>query len=104
MPAIEQAVLERYGGTFVEAQYAVQLMQHHQLRSAIVVSSGYHMRRAALAFDKTGRAAGLEFSYHPVGLPDWTWWLDKHRFRGVLLEYRKLIAALILYPFADASQ
>ena len=94
----KEAALERYGGTFVEAQHAVQLMKKHRLQSAVVISSGYHMRRAALAFDHTGKTAALTFSYHPVGSPDWSWWLQRKRIRKILREYKKLVAAFFLYP------
>ena len=96
-----QTALERYGGTFVEAQNTAQLMVDYKLKAAVVVSSGYHMRRAALAFDRTGKAAGVTYTYHPVGDRKWGWWLHKNRIRKIVREYKKLIAALFLYPSGE---
>jgi hypothetical protein len=90
--------LQRYGGTFVEAQKSVELMQRYGLQSAVVVSSGYHMRRAALAFAQNGKTTHLDFSYHPVGTADSLWWTSRRNFRRILREYQKLIVAHFLYP------
>lgn len=93
-----EPALERPGGTFAEAQESVHIMQRYGLRSAVVVSSGYHMRRTALAFDRIGKSAGIQFSYHPVGEPDPFWWLQRGKIAEIACEYPKLIAALFVYP------
>ena len=90
--------LQRYGGTFVEAQKSVELMHRYGLQSAVVVSSGYHMRRVALAFVQNGKTTHLAFSYHPVGTADSLWWTSRQKFRRILREYQKLIVAHFLYP------
>ncbi|KPJ77240.1 MAG: hypothetical protein AMJ54_08630 [Deltaproteobacteria bacterium SG8_13] len=93
-----EAALERYGGTFAEAQKTVEFMHLHGLQSAVVVSSGYHMRRVALAFANNGKTTGLKFSYHPVGTSDPMWWTSRRKLRRILREYQKLIVAFFLYP------
>ena len=92
-----QEALQRYGGTFAEAQKSVELMQHLGLRSAVVVSSGYHMRRVALAFNQNGKTTDLVFSYHPVGAIEPLWWTNPAKLRRILREYQKLIVAHFLY-------
>ena len=93
-----EEALQRYGGTFAEAQKSVELMQQLGLRSAVVVSSGYHMRRVALAFKQNGKTTDLDFSYHPVGTIEPLWWTNREKLRRILREYQKLIVALFLYP------
>jgi hypothetical protein len=90
-----------YGGTYVEAQNTLSIMKAHQLKSAIIVTSAYHTRRARLIFERIGSSASLRFVYHPVGRStdaSHPWWLDAAYLKTVLNEYRKLIFAHFLYP------
>jgi uncharacterized SAM-binding protein YcdF (DUF218 family) len=75
-------------------------MQKHQLGSAIIVSSCYHMRRVKMAFESFRKNQRPIFIYHPVqnlGESNRVWWLDINYFRKVLGEYKKLIAAYFIY-------
>ncbi len=98
-PQNEQAIA-RFGGTYVEAQNSVAIMQRHRIKSAIIVSSAYHMRRAEIAFEQCKKGHDLQFYYHPVdrtnesGLP---WWTDPRYVYRVLSEYVKLLAAYFIY-------
>jgi uncharacterized SAM-binding protein YcdF (DUF218 family) len=89
-----------YGGTYNEALKTVEIMQRHQLRSAIIVSSCYHMRRAKMAFESCRTDGRPTFFYHPVQDFDESnriWWLNINYFFRVLDEYKKLIAAYFIY-------
>jgi len=87
-----------YGGTYIEAQNTVQIMHQHQLRSAIIVSSSYHMRRSKLAFESARIQLSPRFYYHPVkNRTDDIWWMNKKYVWKVLGEYKKLIGACFIY-------
>ncbi len=89
---------DQYGGTYIEAKNTVQIMQQYELSSAIIVSSGYHMRRSKLAFENARVQLRPRFYYHPVTYEtDDIWWMNKKYLRKVLGEYKKLIAAYFIY-------
>ena len=97
---LDEPIIERFGGTYVEAQKTVEIMQRLALKSAIIVSSAYHMRRAQMAFDRYRSSTQIEFYYHPVesGLADGRlWWLNAKYVTKILKEYKKVLAALIVY-------
>jgi uncharacterized SAM-binding protein YcdF (DUF218 family) len=88
------------GGTFAEARKTIEIMGQHRFSSAIVVTSGYHLRRARLAFERVSRDATLVFYYHPVPATlakTGSWWADGGYLLRVLDEYRKLVAAYFVY-------
>jgi hypothetical protein len=96
----DHQITSNYGGTYNEALKTVKIMQKHQLGSAIIVSSCYHMRRAKMAFESCRRDGQPTFFYHPVQNFDQSnrvWWLDIHYVNKVLDEYKKLIAAYFIY-------
>jgi uncharacterized SAM-binding protein YcdF (DUF218 family) len=54
-----------------------EIMKARGLHSAILVTSPYHQRRAALLFARAFAPAGMTFRNHPADDPDWdanTWW------------------------------
>lgn len=96
----DEPLINRFGGTYVEARKTVQIMRELDLRSAIIVSSAYHMRRAQMAFEQLRRSAGLDFYYHPVDASEAEskiWWLDTEYVVKILQEYKKLLAAFFIY-------
>lgn len=96
----DQELLRQYGGTFTEAKKAVQIMLQNNLKSAIIVSSGYHMRRTKMAFERARQDHPVTFVYHPVQNSyndKKPWWMDKGSLFEVLEEYKKLIAAFFVY-------
>ena len=96
----DEPIIEKFGGTYVEAHKSVEILQKLALKSAIIVSSAYHMRRAQMAFDRYRSSARIEFYYHPVetGLEDnRLWWLNAKYVTKILKEYQKVLAALIVY-------
>jgi hypothetical protein len=96
----DEPIIEKFGGTYVEAYKTVKIMQNLALRSAIIVSSAYHMRRAQMAFDRYRSSTRIEFYYHPVetSLEDTRlWWLNAKYLKKILKEYKKVLAALVVY-------
>lgn len=93
--------IAHYGGTFVEARKTAQIMRKLKLKSAIIVSSAYHMRRTKLAFERYRKNSHMQFYYYPVDQSansgSLLWWMDTAYFFKVLREYRKLLAAYFVY-------
>jgi uncharacterized SAM-binding protein YcdF (DUF218 family) len=98
-PSDEQ-VITQYGGTYAEARKSVEIMRQHRMKSAVIVSSAYHMRRVKIAFEKSKKNHDLQFYYHPVNRSNTSgsfWWTDSRYAFRVLKEYRKLLAAYFIY-------
>lgn len=96
----DQQVISDYGGTFLEALKTVRMMERHGLRSAIIISSSYHMRRVRVAFNKARGKKQLRFFYHPVANSrpaGRLWWTDSRYLNHILREYKKLVAAYFIY-------
>ena len=89
------------GGTFAEARKTIEIMRRHNLRSAVVVSSGYHMRRARLAFERANPDLDLVFYFHPVDVLDpedsGPWWMNGGYALRVADEYIKLAGGYLFY-------
>jgi uncharacterized SAM-binding protein YcdF (DUF218 family) len=89
------------GGTFAEARKTIEIMRRHNLRSAVVVSSGYHMRRARLAFERANPDPALVFYFHPVDVLDpedsGPWWMNGGYALRVADEYIKLAGGYLFY-------
>jgi uncharacterized SAM-binding protein YcdF (DUF218 family) len=87
-------------GTLTEAKKTIQIMHQNKLKSAIIVSSGYHMRRAKIAFDRAQDGHSIKFYYHPVNYSrnyKKPWWIDIDYLPKVIVEYIKLIVAIFIY-------
>lgn len=70
--------------TFEEAVNTCAFMEKKGLKSAIVISDPYHMRRVKYCFDKAADGKEIRFVYIPSDLK-WfqgTWWRDE---RGLFL-------------------
>jgi len=89
------------GGTFAEARKTLEIMRQNGYRSAIIVSSNYHMRRARLAFERANQDPSLVFYFHPVDYRDPEdsdpWWWDGAYVTKVADEYLKLLAGYLFY-------
>ena len=80
------------------ARLTAQLMREHGLRTAILVTSPYHQRRASVLFDRAFAPAGLTFLNHPAADPAWDadrWWLREPSRRLTLIELAKLGATIV---------
>jgi uncharacterized SAM-binding protein YcdF (DUF218 family) len=89
------------GGTFAEARKTIEIMRQHHLSSAVIVSSGYHMRRARLAFERVNPDPDLVFYFHPVDVLDpenaGPWWMNGGYTLRVADEYIKLAGGYLFY-------
>lgn len=102
----DEPIIDKFGGTYVEAFKTVQIMQQLGLDSAIIVSSAYHMRRAQMAFESYRPSTQFEFYYHPVEPgpgKERMWWLDTKYVAKILHEYKKVVAAWFIYSNRPAS-
>lgn len=94
--AEENLLLDPTATTTTEnAEGSAALMRAHGLRSAILVTSPYHMRRAAVIFRDRFRPLGMSVRAFPV--PDSFfrmegWWRRPPARRIVLREYLELVA------------
>lgn len=89
--------------TYENAIYSKALMGQYNLRSAIVVSSNYHMRRADLTFLKVFKGTGVSFTFCSVADPNFDashWWSNGSSIRIVLREYGGIVALYLgLEPY-----
>jgi uncharacterized SAM-binding protein YcdF (DUF218 family) len=75
------------------ASRVAELMSARGLRTAILVTSPYHQRRAALLFAREFDRASLSFRNHPANDPDWDanlWWVREPSRSLTLVELAKL--------------
>ena len=76
------------------AARVAELMSARGLRSAILVTSPYHQRRAAILFEREfERRGGLQFRNHPATDPEWDenlWWTSDPSRTLTLVELAKL--------------
>lgn len=95
----DQKITQELGGTFTEAEMTIRIMEERNIKSALVVTSGYHVRRAGLAFERALKGRVLTFCFHGVERPAGIgpWWLDRDYLFRVLGEYKKLIGSYFLY-------
>ena len=64
---LESIILEpKARHTYEHPIFVKPIMQAHGFRSAIVVSSTYHMRRSAILFNRTFKNSGIELIYYPA--------------------------------------
>jgi len=73
-------------------------MRAQGLRTAILVTSPYHQRRAALLFSRAFAPAGLAFRNQPADDPQWdanTWWAREPSRTLTMVELAKLGALIV---------
>lgn len=91
--------------TFDEAVAARATMEKNGLKSLILVTSTYHMRRALTIFQYVFRGSGIQI-YRATGTNEFyhpeQWWLGEKDFRRVGEEYLSAIANLITYGFGNS--
>ena len=80
------------------ASFVARLMVERKMRTAILVTSPYHQRRASMEFARAFEAAGLSFRNRPASDPEWNaflWWRQEPTRSRTLLELVKLGAVLL---------
>ena len=93
VPASSIVVEGSSATTEENATNVAQIMRAQGLHTAILVTSPYHQRRAALLFSREFDAAGLAFRNHPADDPDWdpnVWWIHDDSRKLTLVELAKL--------------
>lgn len=84
--------------TEANADEVAKLMIQRKMRSAILVTSPYHQRRAAMEFARAFGPSGLTFKNHPADDPEWNaflWWRQEPLRSRTLLELVKLGAVYL---------
>lgn len=80
------------------AQLVAELMRSRSLRSAILVTSPYHQRRAAMLFEREFSRGSLSLVNHPAADPVWDpnlWWTSDPSRKLTLVELAKLGALVV---------
>ena len=93
VPANAIAVEGTSATTDENAQRVAELMKTRGLVSAILVTSPYHQRRAAMLFEREFGRAALTFLNHPAVDPAWDpnlWWTADPSRTLTLIELAKL--------------
>jgi uncharacterized SAM-binding protein YcdF (DUF218 family) len=83
--------------TYENALYSKDIVLEHGIKSALVVTSNYHMRRTRLTFDRVFHDADVSFTYVPYHHDTITrdsWDENERLFKR---EYKKLIGGYFLY-------
>lgn len=87
-------MVDKSNTTYEDAKFARDIMLQNNFTSAIVVSSPYHMRRAAWLFGKVFKNDNITLLYSPVD-NSWfkpeKWWIDERKIHAVMDEYAKLV-------------
>jgi uncharacterized SAM-binding protein YcdF (DUF218 family) len=91
----DAAVLEEPQGedTWGNAVYTRQVLDKHGLRSAILVTSPYHARRAKLTFDAAYAGSHIQLMVHAAPDSQWrklSWWQQPETRRLTFTELQKL--------------
>jgi uncharacterized SAM-binding protein YcdF (DUF218 family) len=91
----DSAILDEPQGedTWGNAVYTRDLLQQHKLRSAILVTSPYHARRAKLTFDTAYAGSGIQLMVHAAPDSQWrklSWWQQPETRRLTFTELQKL--------------
>jgi len=93
VPANAILVEPRARTTAENAHFVRDLMRERKLRTALLVTSPYHQRRAALEFSRAFEGTDLSFRNVPVEDADWDptlWWTRPELLRLTLTELAKL--------------
>jgi uncharacterized SAM-binding protein YcdF (DUF218 family) len=91
----DRAILDEPFGedTWGNAVYTRQVLEDHGLRSAILVTSPYHARRAKLTFDAAYAGSGIQLKVHAAPDSQWrklSWWQQPATRRLTFTELQKL--------------
>jgi uncharacterized SAM-binding protein YcdF (DUF218 family) len=78
--------------TFTNAKYSLEVMQDQGLKSAILVTSSFHTRRASIIFHEFFKGLELTVSAAPYDSVNASnWWKNRDAVMFVVSEYLKLV-------------
>ncbi|MEK4850308.1 YdcF family protein [Paenibacillus sp. FSL H7-0756] len=91
--------------TYQNAQLTLPIMQQKGFKSAIVVSSDFHMRRVKFIFDYVYKKSGIELTYIGAdsGYNAKAWWSDRYSRETTFNEYIKMIGNAFGYNGPEAK-
>lgn len=97
-----EPILEPVSSTYEEVTLLREYATTHHFHSLLVVTSGYHSRRALWTLQKVFNGSGIDVAIDsvPPGLQTpsaASWWLSAQGWRMVAGEYAKFIYYLIWY-------
>lgn len=100
----QDIVLERKAtSTYENALYTLKILKEKGWRSAIVVTSPYHLRRTRFIFEKVFAGSNIHLSFYGAENP-WLvpeeWWRQDRGIEVVGMEYFKLVWYFIRYGVA----
>ena len=79
--------------TLASAKYSKKMMEASKYKSALIVSSEYHMRRVKMNYERVFKGKGYELTYVASDShyrPE-RWWTDDYSFSVTSSEYIKMI-------------
>jgi uncharacterized SAM-binding protein YcdF (DUF218 family) len=107
--AVKRGVPERVifeesqgGDTWGNAVYTRKVLEEHGLRSAILVTSPYHARRARFTFDAAYAGSGIQLAVHAAPDSQWrklSWWQQPETRRLTFTELQKLAYILVTQKY-----
>ncbi|WP_340025408.1 YdcF family protein [Paenibacillus sp. FSL K6-1096] len=91
--------------TYQNAQLTLPIMKQHGFKSAIVVSSDFHMRRVKFIFDHVYNKSGIALTYIGAesGYDAKAWWGDRYSRETTFNEYIKMIGNAFGYNGPEAK-
>lgn len=103
----ESAVIEEglSEDTWGNAVYTRQILEQRGLKSAILVTSPYHVQRAKLTFDAAYQGSGIQLLVRSAPDSDWrklSWWRQPQTRKLTLSEIEKLTFILVTGRYRQA--
>lgn len=87
-------VEDKADNTWENAIYSMKIMLKENFKSAIVVSSPYHMRRSRMLFNKVFKGSGIKLTYYAAKDREYNpkkWYADFFGIKTTAMEYIKLV-------------
>jgi len=103
----QDIVLERRASsTYENAVYTLEILKEKGWRSAIVVTSPYHLRRTRFIFEKVFAGSNIRLSFYGAENP-WLvpeeWWRQDRGIEVVGMEYFKLVWYWVRYGISTGE-
>ncbi|OME13831.1 hypothetical protein BSK47_24580 [Paenibacillus odorifer] len=91
--------------TYQNAEYTLPIMKEYGFKSAIVVSSDFHMRRVKFLFGRVYKKSEIELTYvgSASGYNAKRWWSDRKSRETTFNEYVKMIGNTFGYNGPEAK-
>ncbi|WP_240419590.1 YdcF family protein [Paenibacillus periandrae] len=92
--------------TYTNAQYTLNIMNEHNLKSALVVSSDYHMRRVKFNFNHIFSSSGIRLTYcaAQTEYSSKYWFSTRRNLNNTFDEYTKIIGNALGFNGVEDKQ